>query len=67
VLAVSFTFASNNIIDEDSDGYALTVTTSCGIVGVVLVSQNDSQADVAAMIMDLDSWLCDEGGPGEEG
>lgn len=54
-----FTFAhSSKIVSElDLNNY-ITVTTSCGEVGTILVRENDTMEDILDMVNDMEEWLC---------
>ncbi len=59
VLATSFGFANTNTaqLNED-DNYPITVHTSCGVTGMIIVQDGDTLADIIDMAMDMEAWLC---------
>lgn len=49
----SFVFASAYYFN-----HAITVYTSCGETGVIIVQEGDSTEDIMEMAQEMEDWLC---------
>jgi len=57
MLVGTFAFANSAELIE-AFKHAITVITSCGETGMIIVQDGDTMGDVIDMAMDMDEWLC---------
>lgn len=57
MLVGTFAFANSAELIE-AFNHAITVNTSCGETGMIIVQDGDTIADVIEMAMVMEEWLC---------